>query len=224
MRDRKNRKGKEVNHAYLPGVRQRKLPFTNSTISVDGRIGGGFDSPGGRFSGGGAALQLVEYCQFCGGRIAEQCEICRHLHPLGFEFCQTTGTNRAKFLAEKVAEEEIRNEFNRQQNESAAQKNAHKEWIRQSFNDAYQTQSKQKRFLIFFLLLGACAVSITCGILGWIHFHSTLGRIVIAFLAIGGWAAGMNLIIHYVIILPTRIAAWGPRSSWPDPSDRLGLL
>lgn len=204
---------------------KENLPFTDSRISVEGTIHGGFDSPGGIVSGGGAALQLVEYCQFCGTRIAELCEVCRHLHASGFIFCATTGKNRKEFLADQFAEQEKREvrraESERQQADLKAQKKITEERLRQEFRDSYQERWESRRSLIRTLTLVAMGVSIAFGVFGWMHFHSIMARISVTFVSFGILGVALYQMEYRLIKLPAKIAAWGSPSSWTEPEQWL---
>ena len=50
----------------------------------------------------GSSVTVTEYCQYCGARIMEKCPICYHLHPLGVEYCSTTGKSITEALQERA--------------------------------------------------------------------------------------------------------------------------
>ena len=59
------------------------FPFTNSQIS-------GWAS--------GQSLQMVSRCHQCGARVAEECKVCRRLHPLNTTHCSMNGVRIQDFL------------------------------------------------------------------------------------------------------------------------------
>jgi len=190
------------------------FPFTDSGISVEGTIHGGFDSPGGVVSGGGTAVQLVEFCQFCGGRVFERCPVCKNLHWGHPTLCPKTGINVREFLAEKSAnEEEYRkrqSELQRQQSEKETKEKETEERIRREFREAYQACWMERRNSIRAILLSAIGFAVFLGFLGWPHLHSLWLRILmIPFLIclLGGVA--MFIEFQYVK-RPAKIRAWGP--------------
>ena len=169
----------------------------------------------GTVSGGGSSLKLVEFCQFCGTRITEQCEICKDSHVIGFEYCPRTGKNRAVFLKEQLENHERYQRRCKEVEEQIAQNKVNEKKLKQDFDDAYRARNVKHGRMVAILSLTILVLYVFGGIIVWKNLHSIIGRVIEVFAICVLWLLSCLVLERRILVLPAKIRAWGS-PPWPN--------